>query len=169
LEVALEVGDDALQGARFGQEIGVEDGDEFPVCALEAVLQGAAFVALPVRSPDVLNVHATGTRASDSAADDLGGDIVGVVQDLDLQAVSGIIERSDGRNQAFGDEAFVVDRELDGDSGPVKARLGLYHRGRFVTQSADESQVEGVKSVDGQPNGDDQVKDLKDNQFSHLV
>ena len=59
----------------------------------------------------------TRSVAGDDGAGDVDGFVGGVVEELDLEAVAGIVETAAGFDEAVDDELLVEDGELDGDEG----------------------------------------------------
>ena len=87
-----EVMDDLHDPVAWGDEVGVEDGDELALGVLEAGIERACFIAvavLAVEIDDGLRGHAVeaGGVAFDDLPGNLGGLVGRVVEDLDLEAV----------------------------------------------------------------------------------
>ena len=119
-----EVVDDAAEPGGRGDEVGVEDGDELALGDAEAFFEGAGLVAVAVGAVEVvdgLGGEALGTcgETRDHGRGDGDGLVGGVVEELDLEAVAGVVEAAAGVEEAVDDELLVVDGELDGDEGEV--------------------------------------------------
>ena len=122
-----EVVDDLHDPHGRGDEVCVEDGDELAARGAETFVERAGLEAVAVGAVDVkdgLRRHAF--EAGGVALDDLTGDfhgfVGGVVEELDLEAVAGVIELAAGLDEAFDDELLVIAGELDGDEGEVGPR-----------------------------------------------
>ena len=120
-----EVVDDAEEPVGWGDEVGVEDGDELALGGFEAFFEGAGFVAVAVGAVEIVDgLGGEAFGAGGVAGDDGGGDVFGfvggVVEDLDFEAVAGVVETADGVEEAVDDELLVEDGELDGDEGQVR-------------------------------------------------
>ncbi len=102
-----------------GDEVGIEDGDEFTGGGGHAGGECAGFIALAVGAVDVEDVVAQAAHAVAGFAGDVGGFIGGVIEDLDLEFVARVVDLAGGFDDAFGDVFFVVHGELDGDAGEV--------------------------------------------------
>ena len=119
-----EVVDDAAEPAGRRDEVGVEDGDELALGGAETFFERAGFVAVAVGAVEVvdgLGIEALGAggEAGDHGAGHVDGLVGGVVEELDLEAVAGIVEAAAGVDEAVDDELLVVDGELDGDEGEI--------------------------------------------------
>jgi len=70
---------------------------------------------------DGLGVEALGAggEAGYHGAGYVDGLVGGVVEELDLEAVAGVVEAAAGVEEAVDDELLVKDGELDGDEGEV--------------------------------------------------
>ena len=120
----LEVGDEPLEEIRRGQEVGVEDRDEVALGQLQAVLQGAGFVALAVGAADVDDVEAALLPVA-NAPHSQGRRLVGRdVEHLDVEAVAGIDQPGARIDEPLDDERFVVERQLDRHMRPRRLRRG---------------------------------------------
>ena len=81
--------------------------------------QSARFVTLALLAPDVLHLETLRLQRCEFARNQIDGVIVGVVQDLNQKLVPRVIETRHGVNQASGDELFVIQRQLHGDTGEL--------------------------------------------------
>jgi len=128
-----EVVDYLHQPVRRGDEVGVEDGDQFAARDLQALVQRARLVSVAVGA---MQMHDGLRREARSAArvalDDLGGHlhrlVGGVVEQLNLEAVARILDAADRVDEPVDDELLVEDGKLHGDKrqlagGVVPARL----------------------------------------------
>ena len=124
-----EIGHRAAQKIGAGQEIGVEDGDEFAGGGLQAFGQRAGLVALAIGAMQVVDIDAEGLVALDAGARDLLRFVGGIVEHLDLEQLARIIETRDGVDQALDHVALVVDGKLYGNLGPLgrSAAAGRAH------------------------------------------
>lgn len=100
-------------------EVSVKDSNEFALGGFETVFQGAGFEAFAIGPMNVDNGEALGRMAFDAGAGDLAGFVGGVVQDLDVEKLAGIVKTGHSVNQAFNNVALVKDRKLDSDTRPA--------------------------------------------------
>jgi hypothetical protein len=100
-----------------GEEIGIEDEDELSLAGIEASLQRAGLEAGAVHAVDVLDVEALRPEALDLGFGDLASLVRGIVENLDLEQVPGVVELADALEKALDDVKLIEDRELDGDVG----------------------------------------------------
>jgi hypothetical protein len=110
-----EVGDGLPQEVRSRHEVRVEDGDELAASPLEPVLQGPGLEADARVPADVPDVEALLPVSLDGLGRDPDGLVVGIVEDLDLEPVAGVVQRRHGPEQPLDHVAFVEDRQLDRD------------------------------------------------------
>ena len=106
--------DGVLQEMLVGNEVGVEDGDELALGHLHPFFQGAGLVTLAVLAVQVGDVQALRLVLLDAARGDGHGLVGGIVQDLYLQQLAGIIHFHDRVDQALGHVHLVVHGQLDG-------------------------------------------------------
>lgn len=97
-------------------EVGIEDGDEFAFGGRGGGFEGARFVASAVVAVDVVDVVARVGELLAEGGGDLGGLVGGIVDDLDVEEVGGVVDLGGGLDDTLGDERFVVHGELDGDA-----------------------------------------------------
>ena len=106
-----EVVDGAQEPIGAGDEVGVEDGDEFAGGGFEAFLECAGFESAAVGPVQVNDVVAESAVAVDDELGDLLGFVGGVVEGLDFEQVAGVFEAAGGVNEAIDNELLVVDGE----------------------------------------------------------
>jgi len=63
--------------------------------------------------------HALGGVALDASARYLASLVGGIVEDLNVKQFAGVIEAGDGFDEALDYVAFIKDRKLNGDAGPM--------------------------------------------------
>jgi hypothetical protein len=119
-----EVVNDAAKPVRRRNEVGVEDGDEFAFRGLETFFQGAGFIAVAVGAVEVVDglwVEAlrTGRKSGDHGRGDAHSLVSGVVEKLNLEAVSGVIEAAAGVKESVDNELLVEYRQLNGDERKI--------------------------------------------------
>ncbi len=110
-----EVADDRTENGGWRDEVGIEDGDKFAGCGIEALFESARFVADAVAAEAVCNVVAKLAHFGTDCGADLGAFIDGIVEDLNLQAIGGIVQSTGCFDDAAGYWCFVEHGELDGD------------------------------------------------------
>ena len=111
----FEGGHGAAQEVGPGHEVGVHHRQQRRRRQLHPVRQRARLVAGSRTSPDVVDPQAAPAPVTHPAGDDLGGVVVGVVQDLDLQPRARPVQGAGGVDHALGHVALVVDRKLHAD------------------------------------------------------
>ena len=112
-----EVVDGFVEEVFFGDEVGIEDGDEVGFDVFHGVGEGAGFEALAVGSVEIGDVIVFFLPGFDVGLGEVCGDIGRVVEDLDLEEVFGVVELAGGVDDSFNDAGFVEHGELDGDAG----------------------------------------------------
>src|SRR5450432_2929756 len=136
--------DGAQQKIGRRDEIGVEYRDKFASGALESFLKSSGFIAFPVRPVQVLN------RMPDvevALAESLGERVRvvgGIVKYLYLEQFARVFDLHRLIDQPFQHIAFVVERQLDGDSGQFRESLRWAGR-RFLSMF--EIGVDRVETV----------------------
>src|SRR6202521_1374104 len=117
-----EIRNRAAEKIGFGQEIGVEDGHEFALCGFQTVFQGAGFVALAVNAMDVDDGHTLRSVSLDAGASHLLGIVRRVVENLHFQEIGRVVEVGGGFDETLDHVAFIEDRQLYCDAGPLGDR-----------------------------------------------
>ena len=113
----VERTDRAAQEVGGGDEVGVEDRDQPSVSPLEPKRQRAGLESIPRAPPHVIHVQPFSLPARDPFARDMCGLVVGVVEDLHVQAIARPVDGAHRVDDAFGHVALVVDRDLDAHDG----------------------------------------------------
>src|SRR5450631_1135754 len=112
-----------------GNKISIEDGDKFAGRDAQTLIQSARFEAVAIDPVNVDDPVAERLIKLHSRLGNLHRVIGGIVQYLDFQLISGILEIATGLDQAIDDELLVEDGELQGDGRELcKMRLWLSHR-----------------------------------------
>jgi len=140
-----------------GDEVGVEDGDEFAGGGFQAFLQGAGFVPSTVGAVQVDDVVAESAVAVDDELGDCLGLVGGVVEDLDFEEVGGVFEAAGGVDEAIDDELLVVDGELDGDAGELVEAAGGLMSGVLLVVVVLPDQLVAVQAIDGEDDHDQEI------------
>ena len=117
--VVGEVVHRAAQEVLGGNEVGVEDRHELAGGGLETVLQRAGLESIPVGAVDVLDVEPLVAPVIDAPPGDEGGLVDGVVEDLDLEELTGVVELAHRRDEPLHHVHLVEYWELDGDPGQL--------------------------------------------------
>ena len=107
-----EVGNRLQEEVFLGNEIGIEDGEEFTLGDFHTFLEGASLEILAVRAVDKLDVITTCSKFSDFFLRDFVAFVRGVVQDLDFVLVLGVVDGADRFEESFNAVGFVKNREL---------------------------------------------------------
>src|SRR5579859_3754305 len=114
-----EIRNGAAKKVRSGNEVCVEDGDEFASRGLEAVLEGTSFITFAIGAVEVDDGHTLRGVALDAGAGDLASFVGGIVKDLNVEQFARVVESRDGLDETLDYVALVEDGELDGDAWPV--------------------------------------------------
>ena len=163
-----EVVDDLHEPVARGDEVGVEDGDELAASGAEAGVEGSGLVAVAVFAVEVVDgLGGEAPVAGGVALDDVsgygGGLVGGVVEDLDFEAVAGVVEAAAGVDEAADDELLVEDGELDGDEGKFalgEAGYGLVPAGGvLLVAEVEPDELVAVEAEEGQDDHDEEVGD----------
>jgi hypothetical protein len=128
--LVAEIRQHATQELRFGNKIRVKDGDVLTGGMTETITQGAGLIAFARVAMQVSGIDAFPPHLLHRAARDIAGLVSRIVQNLDLQTVTRIVEQPDGIQQAPYNIALVEDRQLYRDAGPF-GRIRRAH-GRLV-------------------------------------
>ena len=110
-----EVVDHVAEEPRLGHEIGVEESDEFAARQAQPMGQRTRLEADPAAPPHVHDVVPETAHPGHHRPGDARGLVVGVVENLDLQAVGRILEPAGRADHALDHVDLVVDRKLDRD------------------------------------------------------
>ena len=110
-----EVGNRLQEEVFLGNEIGIEDGEEFTLGDFHTFLEGASLEILAVRAVDKLDVITTCSKFSDFFLCDFVAFVRGVVQDLDFVLVLGVVDSAHGLEEAFDAVGFVEYGQLGSD------------------------------------------------------
>src|ERR1019366_2757099 len=103
---------DALQQKVGGRnKIGVKNGDEFSLRRFQSFRQGSGLVALAIVAVQVLDRMSQGGVALYQNAGDFNGFVGRVVEQLDVEFLSWIVEPADGVEQPVHHVLFVKDRQ----------------------------------------------------------
>ncbi len=107
-------------------EVGVENRDELAARHLEARFERAGLVPDAVRPVEVLDVEALGRKAADGEVRDAAGLVGRVVEHLDFEPLTRILDTAHRVDQAVRHVHLVVERQLDRDDRQrVRQRAGL--------------------------------------------
>ena len=82
-------------------------------------MERAGLEAVAVGAVEIDDGMAEGRIALDDGFGNYFGFVRGVVEDLDFEPVAGIVELTDGIDEAIDDKLLVEDGELDGDAGEL--------------------------------------------------
>ena len=156
----LEVGDQAAEEVRLGQEVGVEHRDQLALGHLQPRVERAGLVAGALRAVQVRDVQPARAQPPDRRRQQGAGLVRGVVEDLELEAGGRVFDLRHLLEQAHGDVRLVVERELDRDGGQVGPREDPVARDRrhacrqraqpVAEARAHDQEVGAVEAVDGQ-------------------
>ena len=120
LRIHDKVGYGLQEEVLLRNEVGVENSEEFSLCDFHAFLESAGLEILAVRAVDKLDVIAAGGEFGNFLLRDFVAFVCGVVQDLDLVFVLGIVYSADRFEKALHAVGFVKNRELGRDLGEVR-------------------------------------------------
>ncbi len=152
-----KVVDRAQQEVFRWSEVGVEDGNEFAFCRLQASCESARFITVTISAVVIANGMPESGVALDQSASHVDSLVGGVVQNLDIKFVARIVYLADRIQQSLNDILLVEDRQLDGD-----ARQFLEMRNRFcgailLVLVVKVNQNVAMRSVAGKQNQDDEI------------
>src|SRR6266516_2665296 len=170
-----ERADRAAQKVRRRDEVGVEDRDERRGRLLEAVgerprLESAARTAAHVRDLDPVPLP-----VRDAPGENLDRLVVGVVENLDLEAVARPVDGADGVEDPLRDVPLVVDGQLNADAWLVGGQDR--QRGSRLQTKRAQSQVQEIQAKGEQEHaghrqhrdGDDADHDLSKSVYGRIV
>ena len=145
-----EVVNGAREEVRGGDEIGVEDGDHLAGGGLQPFLERASLKPVAVGAVVVFNGVAERAVAFDEGAGKGRGVVGGIVQHLDLEQFLGIVHLDGLFDQAFHHVAFVIERQLDGDTGQLFEALGGLDGSLLLVLEIRADDVVAVQAVYGE-------------------
>jgi len=145
----------ALEKVGMGHEVGVEDGHDVGLGGAQPVLQRAGFEAATVGSVDVLHVEAAVGPVRHRLLHDAHRLVGGIVQDLNVELVFGVVQLAGGVEDPGAHVHLVVHGELHRDHGQFIEMARRRHP--IVAVLAEE--VEVVKPT--QPVGAQEDKDTE--------
>lgn len=99
---------------------------------------------------DVLDGVAKGSVAGDDGGGNLLGFIGGVVEDLDLQLVLGVVHGADGFDEAIDDELLIEYGELDGDPRQFVEEAGWCAGGILAVLEVEVAECVAMDAIDGE-------------------
>jgi len=114
-----QVRDGLSQEGGLGDKIGVQDGDQLAPGGAQAGGQGPGLVPGAHVARQVDDLEALPPQAIHGVRDELARLVGRVVEHLHLEPVARVVEGRDGVQEAPGGVFFVIDRQLEGDGGPV--------------------------------------------------
>ena len=114
-----EVAHEPHQEVGGWHKVGIEDAEQLASGRLHRVRERASFIAHAIRPSDDTYGLASRRELSHDPVYALPCIVRGVVDDLHLEAVARIGERRCGADDALGDVALVVHRELHRDEGQL--------------------------------------------------
>jgi hypothetical protein len=169
LRVGDEVRDEGAEEVGLGDEVGVEDRDELALRDREARVERAGLVARAIDTVDVADVEPTFGELADVVDDEHAGLVGRVVEDLDLEQLTRVIERGDGVEEARGDGGLVVERELHRHRGEAlggralrqRRDPGLHGAELLREAKARDDEVRPVEAVHRQEAQDGEVGDTQ--------
>jgi len=157
-----EVADHVAQEIGLRHEVRIEDGDQLALCAGEAVIERAGFVTRTVGAAHVHGVHARFTQLENLRFCNRGGFVAGVVEHLNLETVTRVVDATSCIQQTGHDRGLVVERQLHGDFGELTLadvdRLGGLEQALAVT-STQPNQVCTVHAIGTE---DEQNREVED-------
>ena len=104
----------------LGNEVGIEDGEEFALSDGHAFLECTSLVVLAVGAVEELDIVTTSGKFCDFPLRDLVALVRRVVQDLDFVLVLGVVDGADGFEETFNAVGFVENRELSRDLRKIR-------------------------------------------------
>ncbi len=167
----VEVRDDLAEEVGRRDEVRVEEGEQLALRDLEARRERARLVAHAVVAVHVRHVDARIAQLLDALARDVARLVGRVVEHLDLEAVTRVLDARYGGEQAAHDGGLVEDRQLDGDGRkPTAGQVGrdgarrqlrdalLEHCHARSQPRRRQNQVRAVNAVDREDSEDERVK-----------
>ena len=107
--------DASLQGIWRRNEIGVQNENELAFRALQTGFERSGLETGAVLAMKILDVKPARLQERGLIGGDLAGLVRGVVQNLDLKPVPGIVEAAYGPDKPADDIVFIENRQLDGN------------------------------------------------------
>jgi len=101
------------QKIRGGNKIGVKDGNQIPSRDSHTRFQRTRFISCTVIPSDSLDIDTLRFEFGDAPINDFPGFVGGVIENLNLEQMTGVIERGYRANETLDYVYFVVDRELN--------------------------------------------------------
>ena len=154
-----EVMNSAQQEIFRGSEVGVEDGDELTLRRLQSFGQRARLVAFAIRAVMVADGIAQRGVALDQAAGDFDGLVGRIVEHLDVELLSRILQLADRLQQALDYVLLVENRQLHRDARQVFKTRGRLGRAVLPVLVIQIDQDVAVHSVSREQNQHDEIRD----------
>ena len=101
-------------------EVCVEDEEEVPRGDPHACGQSTGLEAAAIGPPQLLDVDPLALPVIDALGHDERGAVVGVVEDLDFEPITWVVQSAARIDHPRGDRLLVVHGELDRDSGQLR-------------------------------------------------
>ena len=140
----------------IGDEIRIEDGDKLPFCGAQPVLQCASLETGPLVAVDIVNVQAEALPAFHGVARNRLRFVGGIVQHLDVEPASRVVERADRVDHPFHDIHLVVRRDLNGDPRQL-LEPPLWNGDILSVLVKEEHHQIAMKAVEGKDGKDDKI------------
>ena len=119
----LEVPDQRGNEVSFGDEVRVENRDELTLGGSQPVPESTRFESLALGAPHHVDPVSAGAEVAGHAVDDSRSLVGRIIEDLNLQPVRRIVDRSGRSDQSFRDVPLVVHGQLHGHDRRVLRQL----------------------------------------------
>jgi hypothetical protein len=163
-----EITDDGAEKIRLGNEVRVEDGDELALGALQPELECAGLVPGPVTATQVHRVEPAVAELENLAARQSLGFVGRVVEDLDLEPLSRVVEPRDCIEQPLDHRRFVVERKLNGDGRQVgRRKLWNGAIGAFQLPPEPDAEPNQVGAVNAVGTQKEQNGEIGEQKYGH--
>lgn len=170
----VEVGPAGLDDADFGvsevvnglaeevcgnDEISIEDGDDEAGGGFQTGLQSPCLVAVAILAVVVFDGMAHGAVFGHQAFGEGMGFVGGIVQDLNLQEMAGVVHLDDLIDEAFDDVTLVVERELNGNGREFGEQLRGRGKEVFAVLEVAADNLVAVDAVEGENEKNGEIGD----------
>lgn len=136
----------------IGNKISIKNGNEFPRGGLQAVVEGSGFETGTVLTANMMESKLWTFQTGQKSLNQVGRFILGIIQDLDFQQLSRVVQPRYGFQQAFYYVFFIVQWQLNGypgkssDSrklsvGGTPMSEGMRQENKFMDDMNQENQI----------------------------
>ena len=143
--------DELAQAIRLGNEVGVEDGEQFALGRLVSVLERAGFEASAIGAMNVVNIETLRGVFRDCGFGDADCFVSRVVEHLNLQLLARIVDCGNRFEQTIDDVQLVEEWKLNGDSRQFCfGESAAGPRDEFAITPEVDDLLDAISAVDGE-------------------